>query len=209
MRRPHLTYETSSRETHLISVKNNLVKNFVPDNWVKINGNKVVSRFRSPEVTRLLQLMEFHKEHLLLACDVEFKKFVEKIDNEYYLEIRNMIQALATFDCLASLAVISSISGYVKPKFITNSDNHKSGSVINVKQGRNCIIEQLTNTVYVPNDIHMSEENNQALIITGPNMGGKSSYVRQIALIVIMAQIGCFVPAETAELSIFDGIFTR
>ena len=110
-------------------------------------------------------------------------------------------KVLATIDTLLSFAIVSEKNNYVKP--IIN-DNR----VINVVDGRHPIVELLNEEMFVSNDISINENYNM-LLITGPNMSGKSTYMRQLAIIVIMAQIGCFVPAKTANLPIVDQIFTR
>ena len=104
---------------------------------------------------------------------------------------------------LASFAEVSYMNNYIKPK-ITNNDE------IIIKNSRHPVVELvLEEELFVPNDIHLDCNENQMVIITGPNMAGKSTYMRQVALIVLMAQIGCFVPADSAEISIVDRIFTR
>jgi DNA mismatch repair protein MSH3 len=103
---------------------------------------------------------------------------------------------------LLSLAEVASQPGYCKPEF-----EEEIG--IEIEGGRHPMVEQLLLDAFVPNDIHLSGENARALLITGPNMGGKSSYVRSVALISIMAQIGSYVPAESARLGLLDAVFTR
>ena len=115
---------------------------------------------------------------------------------------RDCIQALAVLDCLVSLAAIASQPGYVKPRYTDDTQ-------IIVKQGRHPMIEQLLLDTYVPNDIDLRADKTRALLVTGPNMGGKSSYVRQVALIAIMGQIGSYVPARSATLGMLDAVFTR
>ncbi|TKA74788.1 hypothetical protein B0A49_01868, partial [Cryomyces minteri] len=110
--------------------------------------------------------------------------------------------SLATLDCLLSLAEVAGQPGYVKPTFMDDIG-------VEVEQGRHPMVEQLLLDTYVPNDIKLSSDETRALLITGPNMGGKSSYVRSVALIAIMAQIGSYVPAESARLGLLDAVFTR
>ena len=105
-------------------------------------------------------------------------------------------------DCLLSLAEVASQSGYVKPEFADQTGIH-------IQQGRHPMVEQLLLDAYVPNDIALSSSETRALLITGPNMGGKSSYVRATALIAIMGQIGSYVPAASAKLGMLDAVFTR
>ncbi len=120
----------------------------------------------------------------------------------YLPKLHDLSHALATIDALYALAEISSENGYTRPQFHT-------GHSIHMKVARHPILDRMMKTTrYVSNDLEMGEDND-ILMITGPNMGGKSTYMRQTVLLVIMAQIGCFVPAKKAEMPIFDQIFTR
>ena len=120
----------------------------------------------------------------------------------YLPKLHDLSHALATIDALYALAEISSENGYTRPQFHT-------GHSIHMKEARHPILDRMMKTTrYVSNDLEMGEDND-ILMITGPNMGGKSTYMRQTVLLVIMAQIGCFVPAKKAEIPIFDQIFTR
>ena len=120
----------------------------------------------------------------------------------YLPKLHDLSNALSTIDALYALAEISSENGYTRPQFHT-------GHSIHMKEARHPILDRMMKTTrYVSNDLEMGEDND-ILMITGPNMGGKSTYMRQTVLLVIMAQIGCFVPAKKAEMPIFDQIFTR
>ena len=120
----------------------------------------------------------------------------------YLPKLHDLSNALSTIDALYALAEISSENGYTRPQFHT-------GHSIHMKEARHPILDRMMKTTrYVSNDLDMAE-GNDILMITGPNMGGKSTYMRQTVLLVIMAQIGCFVPAKKAEMPIFDQIFTR
>ena len=120
----------------------------------------------------------------------------------YLPKLHDLSHALATIDALYALAEISSENGYTRPQFHT-------GHSIHMKEARHPILDRMMKTTrYVSNDLEMGEDND-ILMITGPNMGGKSTYMRQTVLLVIMAQIGCFVPAKKAEMPVFDQIFTR
>ncbi|KAI4168224.1 MAG: hypothetical protein LQ343_006552 [Gyalolechia ehrenbergii] len=193
-------YVTVAGTEYLIEVDNTMLRN-VPASWNKISGTKRVSRFHTPEVVRLIRERDQHKEALAAACDVAFSAMLAEIASKYQ-SFRDCIQALATLDCLISLAAVANQPGYVKPQF---SDE----TCIMVHQGRHPMVEQLLLDAYVPNDTVLATEQTRALLITGPNMGGKSSYVRQVALIAIMGQIGSYVPAEFAKLGMLDAILTR
>lgn len=124
--------------------------------------------------------------------------------SEKYEHFRDIVSCLSQLDCLLSLSITASQSDYVKPTFVTSGDGH-----MDVVDGRHPIVERLLSTSsYVTNDVHFDDKQ-KALILTGPNMGGKSSFVRQIALIAIMAQVGSYVPATRATLGIFDAVYTR
>ncbi|KAJ8059155.1 hypothetical protein OCU04_012129 [Sclerotinia nivalis] len=197
-----VTYVTIAGIEYLIEVPNSDLKN-VPASWAKISGTKTYSRFHTPEVIKFLRERDQHKESLSSACDTAFRAFLAEISTHYAL-IRDTISQLATLDCLLSLATVASLPGYCKPTFTSTTE-------ISVIGGRHPMVEQLLPSTYIPNDTSLSTdpENTRALLITGPNMGGKSSYVRQVALISILAQIGSYVPAESARLGLLDGIYTR
>lgn len=142
----------------------------------------------------------------------EEKRFA--LEYELFCEIRSHVTRnnaalmsaaafIANLDCLASYAEIADLNGYVRPEINTNG-------VIHIEDGRHPVVERLIDgNRYVPNTIHMDNRDHQVLIITGPNMAGKSTVLRQTALIVLMAQMGSFVPAASASVAITDRIFTR
>jgi DNA mismatch repair protein MSH3 len=203
-RKTPVTYTTSSQIEYLIELDNQSASiKKVPASWAKISGTKKVSRFHPPEVIKLMRERDQHKESLAAACDEAFKDLLSEISQKYQL-FRDTIQNLAVLDCLLSLANVASQSGYVRPTFT-------DGTKVNVIGGRHPMIEQLLLDSYVPNDINLSnaQDETRALLVTGPNMGGKSSYVRSVALICILAQLGSYVPAESAELGVLDAVFTR
>jgi DNA mismatch repair protein MSH3 len=195
-------YVTVAGIEYLVEVENaSATLKKVPASWAKISGTKKVSRFHPPEVVKLIRERDQHKEALAAACDFAFKDLLAEISTKYQL-FRDGIQNLATLDCLLSLATVAAQPGYVKPSFVDDTR-------IEVTGARHPMVEQLLLDSYVPNDITLSSSATRALLITGPNMGGKSSYVRSVALIVIMAQIGSYVPASSATLGILDAVFTR
>ncbi|KAF2222050.1 DNA mismatch repair protein Msh3 [Elsinoe ampelina] len=201
LKRKKVDFVTCAGIEFLIEVDNTMLKN-VPASWAKISGTKKLSRFHTPEIVKLIRERDQHKEALANACDEAFSDLLTDIGTRYQ-SFRDCIQSLATLDCLLSLAEVSSLPGYSKPEFTAGE------TAIEVSGGRHPMVEQLLLDTYVPNDISLSASTTRALLVTGPNMGGKSSYVRSVALISIMAQIGCFVPAASARLSLLDAIFTR
>ncbi|KAF3916547.1 hypothetical protein ABW20_dc0102216 [Dactylellina cionopaga] len=200
VKQKQLEYVTVAGVDYLIQISNVNLKN-VPASWVKISGTKKVSRFHTPEVLKFLRERDQRKETLANECDRAFREFMGQIAAQYQ-QYRDAVQSLATLDCLVSLATVAQKPGYAKPVLT-------DGIGLKVKQGRHPMVEQLLLDAYVPNDIELGEDHKRSLLITGPNMGGKSSYVRQVALIAIMAQIGSYVPAESAELGLLDAVFTR
>ena len=200
VRKKKVEYVTVAGIEYLIEIGNDQIKN-VPASWVKVSGTKKLSRFHTPEVVRLIRERDQHKEALAAACDTAFTTLLGDIAANYQ-SFRDCIQALATLDCLLSLATIASQQGYVKP-------DYSDSACISISQGRHPMVEQLLLDAYVPNSTELDTNHTRGLLITGPNMGGKSSYVRQIALIAIMGQIGSYVPAESAKLGMLDAVFTR
>jgi DNA mismatch repair protein MutS len=136
--------------------------------------------------------------------ELENKLFSELLDEirTYSVKLHELADALSVVDALYALSVVSSQNGYTRPSFHQNSS-------IEIIEGRHPILDaMMKDKRYVSNDFKLTSEQS-ILMITGPNMGGKSTYMRQSALIIVMAQIGCYVPAESAKLPIFDQIFTR
>jgi DNA mismatch repair protein MSH3 len=173
----------------------------VPASWQQISATKAILRFHTPEVKRMLQERDQYKESLAAACDTAFKGLLDDISAKYQ-ELRDCVHSLATLDALLSLATLANQPGYVKPTFVDTTE-------LDIVGGRHPMVEQLLLDAYVPNDLHLSSTSTRALLVTGPNMGGKSSYVRSAALIAIMGQIGSYVPATSARLGMLDAVFTR
>ncbi|MCU9602419.1 DNA mismatch repair protein MutS [Pallidibacillus thermolactis] len=158
-------------------------------------------RFITPELKE--------KESMILeaeekSVDLEYELFLEIRNQvkEFIPRLQTLAKKLSEIDCLQCFAEISENRKYTKPVF------NKKGK-LTIKEGRHPVVEKVMDVqTYVPNDCIMNKET-EILLITGPNMSGKSTFMRQVALTAILAQIGCFVPAEHAELPIFDQIFTR
>lgn len=202
LKRPQLQYVTNLRDTHLVEVRNGKAVDSLPSDWIKISGTKTVSRFRPPEVSRLHKELVYHEDTLLRACDACFHEFIVDIDSKYEY-LHEIVNHISTFDCLLSLAAVGGNDmTYVCPEIVENQ-------TIDVKKGNHPILYSLQQSSYVPNDVDISQDKNRVLIITGPNMGGKSSYVKQVALLVIMCQVGSFLPCESAKMGVFDSIFIR
>lgn len=144
-----------------------------------------------------------HAQERSIRLESELFNQLLELVKQYIPKLHDLANALATIDTLYALAEISSENGYTRPKF------HEE-AIVELEEARHPILEKMMKQTsrYVSNHLYMGE-NDSILMITGPNMGGKSTYMRQTALIVIMAQLGCFVPARKAELPLFDQIFTR
>lgn len=199
LKRPSMEFVTNLKETHLIEVRNSQVKS-VPQDWIKINSTKSVSRFRSPEIVRLHKQLQYNEELLIKQTDDCFDEFLQRIDSHHH-QLNKLVSLLATLDCIFSLSACSANIDYCQPEFV-------DGQMVLLEGSRNPILETLSSN-YICNDFEMTREKNRVAILTGANMGGKSCFIRQIALTVIMAQIGCFVPASKATLGIFQSIFIR
>ncbi|MBN2540343.1 MAG: DNA mismatch repair protein MutS [Bacilli bacterium] len=148
------------------------------------------------------------KEAMILGANeaminLEYDLFLELRETlkDYTIQLQELARILSEIDMMTAFSIVSTNNRYIRPTLIEERR-------IDIEDGRHPVVEQISGEVYVANGIHMKEKD-QILLITGPNMSGKSTYMRQLALIIILAQIGCFVPAKTAELPVFDQIFTR
>ncbi|KAI8351756.1 muts domain V-domain-containing protein [Choanephora cucurbitarum] len=197
-----LAFVTLAGIEYLLEVSNTKTKR-IPQTWIKVSGTKAVSRYHDKYIIEQLKKRERHRELLNMSVERAYKGFLAAIA-EKYEELRDVVSCLAQLDCLLSLSITASQLNYTKPLFVDTDQPY-----MDVIQARHPIIEQLNATsTYVPNDIQLANPH-KVMILTGPNMGGKSSYIRQIALIAMMAQIGSYVPAKKATLGILDAIYTR
>lgn len=180
--------------------KSNLDK--VPDSYVRKQTLKNQERYTTEKLEEISSLILGGKDKI---NDLEYKIFQdirEKVLRDT-IKLQALAKILATVDALNTFAKISLENSYVRP--VIREDN-----IIKIKDGRHPVIERkLKENEFIPNDTDIGEENNLIQIITGPNMAGKSTYMRQMAIIIILAQMGCFVPASLAEISICDQVFTR
>lgn len=180
--------------------KSNL--NLVPENYHRKQTLANCERFISEELKSYEDKILGAKEKL---CQLEYEEFVN-IREEVALHlhrIQETARMIAVLDVLYSLAETAYQNNYVKPEV-------NESSILHIKGGRHPVVEKfLADARFVPNDLYMDDNKHRFAIITGPNMGGKSTFMRQTALIVLMAQIGSFVPAEEAHIGLVDKIFTR
>ncbi len=176
--------------------------NQVPEYFIRKQTLTNGERYITPE---LKEVEESVLDASTRCVDMEYELFCQVRDRvgQALDRVKRTADAVARVDVLCSLAHIAEKNGYCMPK-VTMGDR------IVIKNGRHPVVEQLNkNTPFIPNDAHLDNHENQIALITGPNMAGKSTYMRQTALIVLMAQIGSFVPASEAEIGIVDQIFTR
>uniref|UniRef100_A0A6N2NDC5 DNA mismatch repair protein MSH3 n=1 Tax=Salix viminalis TaxID=40686 RepID=A0A6N2NDC5_SALVM len=201
LQRRNLEFMSVSGTTHLIELPLDFK---VPLNWVKVNSTKKMIRYHPPEVLTALDQLLLTNEELMIVSRAAWDSFLRGF-SIYYAEFRGAVQALATLDCLFSFATLLKNKNYVRPIFVDDSEPPQ----INICSGRHPVLETILQDNFVPNDTNLHADKEYCQIITGPNMGGKSCYIRQVALIALMAQVGSFVPALSAKLHVLDGIHTR
>jgi DNA mismatch repair protein MutS len=178
-------------------------QNKVPADWIRKQTLVNAERYITPELKE-------YEEKILNAEDkisaIEYRIFSELVLTaaEYVGTIQQNAIVISTLDALSSFATIARKNNYVKPVI-------SEGKELDIKAGRHAVIEQQLplGESYVPNDLYLDDQSQQIIIITGPNMAGKSALLRQTALIVLMAQMGCYVPAKSASIGLVDKIFTR
>ncbi|KAK7357346.1 hypothetical protein VNO80_16630 [Phaseolus coccineus] len=197
----NLEFISISGTTHLIELSTDVK---VPSNWIKVNSTKKTIRYHPPEVVTALDRLSLAKEELSVACRAAWNSFLRGF-SKHYAEFQAVVQALAALDCLHSLAILSRNKGYVCPVLLDDQEPVQ----IQICSGRHPVLETILQDNFVPNDTNLHADGEYCQIVTGPNMGGKSCYVRQVALIAIMAQVGSFVPASSAKLHVLDRICTR
>ncbi|MEQ8519638.1 MAG: DNA mismatch repair protein MutS [Cytophagales bacterium] len=181
----------------------NAQKDKVPDEWIRKQTLVNAERYITEE-------LKSYEEKILNADDrlkvIEHNLYVKLVEiaGEYVQQIQKNAKLLAQLDCLISFAHAAEENNYAQPEI-------NSGKALNIKNGRHPVIEKQMppGESYIPNDIFLDDELQQIIIITGPNMSGKSALLRQTALIVLMGQMGSFVPASKAEIGLVDKVFTR
>lgn len=181
----------------------NTFKDRVPAEWVRKQTLAQAERYITEELKEYEEKILGADEKIIALETSLFTQLVEDM-REYIPQIQINANVIAHLDCLLSFAKVAEEQGYVRP-VVDESD------VLDISQGRHAVIEtQLpVGERYVPNDVYLDTERQQIVMITGPNMSGKSALLRQTALIAIMAQMGCFVPAERARIGLVDKVFTR
>lgn len=180
----------------------NSFKDMVPDDYIRKQTLTNAERYTTPKLKELEEVILSAEDKLF---SLEYDLFSEVRDRvaKEVVRIQTTAKAIAKADVYSSLAVVASQNNYVCPKI-----NEKG--VINIEAGRHPVVEKMiSNGMFVENDTLLDNDKNRISIITGPNMAGKSTYMRQTALIVLMAQIGSYIPAKSANIGVVDRIFTR
>ncbi|XP_078427460.1 homolog of DNA mismatch repair protein MSH3 isoform X2 [Wolffia australiana] len=197
----NLEFTSVSGTTHLIELP---VEKKVPADWVRVSSTKKSNRYHPPEVLGGLDDLMLAKEEFAVSCKAAWTHFLADF-GKYYAEFQAAVQALAALDCLYSLATLAKKPNFVRPVFVEDDEPNQ----IHIVSGRHPVLESVLGENFVPNDTNLRSDGEFCQIVTGPNMGGKSCYIRQVALISIMAQVGSFVPASSAKFHVMDGIYTR
>ncbi|MGB1217953.1 MAG: DNA mismatch repair protein MutS, partial [Saprospiraceae bacterium] len=175
----------------------------IPDNWVRKQTLKGAERYITDDLKKLEVKILSAQEKILAAEERLYNKLISDLA-DYIRPIQHNASVIARVDCLLSFAKVATKNNYCRPEI-------NDGFAIDIKNGRHPVIEKqlAVDDEFVPNDVYLDKDEQQILMITGPNMAGKSALLRQTALISLMAQMGSFVPAESAKLGWVDKVFTR
>ena len=181
----------------------NTYKELVPQEWIRKQTLAQAERYITQELKEYEEKIMGADERILSLEERLFAELVTEIQH-YISQIQTNANVVANTDCLLSFAQVAKENRYIRPQI-------NSSTELDIKNGRHAVIEKQLpiGEQYIPNDVYLDSQRQQIIIITGPNMAGKSALLRQTALIVLMAQIGCFVPAESAKIGLVDKIFTR
>ena len=180
----------------------NSFKNLVPEEWIRKQTLTGGERYMTPKLKELEDTI-LNAEEKLSTLEYDLFCEIRDVISENITRVQKTAKAIASLDVFASLSVVAERNGYVRPSL-----NEKG--TIKIKNGRHPVVEKMIDhDMFVANDTFLDNGKNLISVITGPNMAGKSTYMRQSALIVLMAQIGSFVPAASADIGIVDRIFTR
>ena len=204
LRQPALKYVSVQNQGHFL-VELPVAFRGVPAGWEKVCGTKKVNRFRPPQVKALVQDLEYEKALLEIECEKTWSGHLDAMQ-AHYVGLQNAVSSVATLDVLVALASVSDAAGYVRPTFIARAE---PGAQVWIDEGRHAILDAMLESGAVPNGAALDTAAQKAAVITGPNMGGKSVYVKSVALAAVMAQCGVYVPAKALRMTPLDAIWTR
>lgn len=174
----------------------------IPENYIRKQTLANAERFITPELKDMESLV-LNAEAKINQMEYEIFTAVREHIESYIAAIQGTSAAIASLDVLCSFAHVSEKLGYIKPEIDDSME-------ISIIKGRHPVIEEtISNGLFIPNDTYLNDTDSSMLLITGPNMAGKSTYMRQTAILVLMAQAGCFIPCESAHIGVVDRIFTR
>ncbi|KAI3642675.1 hypothetical protein MP228_012230 [Amoeboaphelidium protococcarum] len=202
-----LRFKDIGKELFQIEVPSSLLRK-VPEMWSKRSGTKQCSRFYTPELIKLVDhYNELVERKSLLLADL-YKDTLGLFDNQYDL-YKQVVRAVAVLDAHLSLALVSKIDGGIlgnccRPEFLTDCD-----AFIRVQNMSHPCVAATSDKPFITNNLQLGGDKQNMILLTGANMGGKSTMLRQTCLLVIMAQLGCYVPATKCEMTLFDRVFTR
>ena len=186
---------------YYIEVSNSF-KEQVPEEYIRKQTLTTGERFITQEL-KVFEEKILTSDEKALQIEARLYGQILEVLCAHIEQLKTIASAVALLDCLASLATVAKERRYVRPTIL------ESGAPLKITDGRHPVVEAISRERFVPNDTILDNEENRCAIITGPNMAGKSTYMRQIALIAVMAHIGSFVPAKGAEIPLIDRIFTR
>ncbi|MBQ8406130.1 MAG: DNA mismatch repair protein MutS [Clostridia bacterium] len=186
---------------YYIEVSNSF-KDKVPEDYIRKQTLTTGERYITEELKQLEEKIVSSEERALRLEAHIYAEILELLSSRIE-QLKQIAASLALLDCLVGLATVAKERKYVRPKM------KESGEALRITEGRHPVVEAISKERFVPNDAVLDNEENSCAIITGPNMAGKSTYMRQVALITIMAHIGSFVPAKAAEIPLIDRVFTR
>ncbi len=179
----------------------NTYKDQVPENYIRKQTLASCERYITEELKELESKVLGAQERITRLEYEIFSSIRDSVAGELD-RVQRTANAVSQLDVLCAFAKVSNDNNYICPEIFEDG-------VIDIRDGRHPVVEKMLDTPFVPNDTLLDLDDNMAAIITGPNMAGKSTYMRQVALIVVMAQVGCFVPASFAHISVCDSVFTR
>eukprot|EP01061_Rhynchopus_euleeides_P022087 TRINITY_DN36000_c0_g1_i1.p1 TRINITY_DN36000_c0_g1~~TRINITY_DN36000_c0_g1_i1.p1 ORF type:complete len:781 (+),score=294.58 TRINITY_DN36000_c0_g1_i1:99-2345(+) len=209
VRCPSLAYKHIGQTDFLLDVPNTSCQ-LVPKGWLQESKVAKSTRYHTPVIKQCIHKLQLAKDLLSKTSEKLFGEFQKKFVRENSRVVQGFIDSLGAFDCLTSFATLARDMEWCMPEIVTDAPG---GHLLDITDGRHPVIDRILREQdkrFVPNHVKVRGSlNEQVMLVTGPNMGGKSSYLRQAALIVLLAQIGSFVPAVSARLSVFDAIYVR